>query len=64
MGLIDDMKKAVEEAEEVVKEAQAGIRILKAAEEDVTELEERLEISVDKVTKMKAAILKELKTKA
>lgn len=64
MGIVDDMKKAIEEAEDAVKEAQAGIRIMKAAEEDVTELEKKLEISVDKVSKFKAAILKELKLKA
>lgn len=62
MGVLEDIEKYVLEGEKAVKEAEIGLRILKEAEEDVTEQEAELILSKERLIKLKKAILKE-KTK-
>ena len=63
MTLLEDMDKIIKEAENAVTEAEQGIRMLKAAEEDATELEANLKVSKDRLAKLKKAFLKEIPIK-
>lgn len=59
MDIMEGIEKAVADGEAAVEEAEKGIRILKAAEEDTSKLEADLKISKGRLLRLKAALLKE-----
>jgi len=62
--MLEDIEKSIAEGEKAVEEAETGIRILKAAEEDVTKQEADLKVAKDRLKKLKYAVLKEKPKKA
>lgn len=59
MDLLENIEKIIVDAEKAVEEAEQGIRLLKAAEEDATELEANLKVSKLRLIRLKTALLKE-----